>query len=210
MRYLLQLPTVYDSARRYPLWLALHGAFATAEQMVERLGRAAGRRGAILLAPQASRPCGDGFCWSFARDAEGIDRLLAGLPYALDRASSALVGYSMGCTMGGWVLGRHPETFGLYAAVGMGSAFEPWELDDGGIDRTALGEAAGHTRFFLAVDRLDPGGSDDYFDDNLRQFADKGFACSTYRPSKATHDFTDAMRRQILRLLPAADRDNPK
>ena len=42
------------------------------------------------------------------------------------------------------------------------------------------------------------------------EFADKGFACSTYRPSKATHDFTDAMRRQILRLLPAADRDNPK
>jgi pimeloyl-ACP methyl ester carboxylesterase len=201
MRYLLSLPQGYDSETSYPLWLVLHGAYATAEQSMALFEADARRCGAVLLAPQASRPCGEGYCWSFARDSAGIDQILAALPFGFDAAQSALIGYSMGCTQGGWVLGRHPERFGCFAAVGMGSAFEAWEHDDGGIDLQKLGLAAGFTRFFLAIDRSDPGGSDGYFDDNLKHFSERDFSCASFRPDSGTHDFTDEMRQAVLEKI---------
>ena len=76
MQHLLQTPRSYQSQVLYPLWLVLHGAFDRAGQAVAMFGREASERDTFLLAPQATRPCGDGYCWSFARDAQSTQGLI--------------------------------------------------------------------------------------------------------------------------------------
>lgn len=111
MRFLLQSPLPDRSERLYnldsdngawSLWVVLHGAAATAEQGIGLLGQEATERKAFLLAPEATRPCGEGFCWSFAHDAEAIVQEIQRLRtlYPIDAAQIAVIGYSMGCTMG--------------------------------------------------------------------------------------------------------------
>ena len=76
MRSLIQLPTALSTDHAYPLWLVLHGAFSTAEDATRLFGSEATTRHVVLLAPQATRPCGAGYCWSFAHDASAIRTLL--------------------------------------------------------------------------------------------------------------------------------------
>ena len=83
----------------------------------------------------------------------------------------------------------------------MGSAFEPWELDDGGIDRKGLSASAGSTRILLAVDKTDTANCYTYFNDNLAQFRSLGFDVETFEPNEGTHDVTDAMKAVVLRAL---------
>jgi poly(3-hydroxybutyrate) depolymerase len=205
MRYRIQLPHAAPSAGEYPLWVFLHGAFSMADQAEALFGNAAEERHAILLAPQATRPCGDGFCWSFAQDAQAIGELLATVrtTYPIDPARIALIGYSMGCAMGLWLLAQQPTTFAVFAALGMGSAFEPWEHDDGGVDHQGLRHCARHTPVLLAVDRRDPGGNNDYFASNLARLQTLGFQVTTVRPDLGTHALTDAMRAAALQFLPS-------
>jgi predicted esterase len=122
--------------------------------------------------------------------------------YPIDPTRIALIGYSMGCTMGLWLLAQQPTTFAAFAALGMGSAFEPWEQDDGGIDSQGLRHSAGHTDILLAVDQRDPGGNNDYFADNLAHLQALGFQVTTFRPIEGTHAVTDAMRAAVLQSLP--------
>ena len=100
-------------------------------------GREATERETFLLAPQATRPYGEGYCWSFARDAKAIQQLIESTcaSYPIDRNRLSWIGYSMGCTMGVWLVAQNPGLFPFFAALGMGSSFEPWEHDDGGIDQ---------------------------------------------------------------------------
>ena len=156
MTHILQKPTTIDPSLTYPLWLVLHGAYDHADQAIRLFGEEAKKRNAYLLAPQASRACGDGYCWSFAKDAEDIKAALNEVCQTenIDSSQLSLIGFSMGCTMAGWVLAQHPHLFSTFSALSMGSAFEPWELDDGGIDLTALKRSASHTRVLLAVDKL--------------------------------------------------------
>jgi predicted peptidase len=205
MQHLIQLPQADQSRQPYPLWLVLHGAFATADQARTMFGPAAAQRHAVLLAPQASRPCGDGYCWSFARDAQAINQLLATAraTYPIDPVRISLIGYSMGCTMGLWLLAQNPRMFAYFAALGMGSAFARWEHDDGGIDEHGLRQTAAYTRLFLAVDQDDPAGTSAYVEDNVRRLQAAGFALIAFRPKEHTHAVTEAMKAAVLRFLPA-------
>jgi poly(3-hydroxybutyrate) depolymerase len=205
MEYRIQLPPQPPAPAGYRLWLFLHGAFATADQGPAVFGELAAAQGAVLLSPQATRPCGDGYCWSFAHDAGAIRRLLDQTVAAqpIDRQKIGLIGYSMGCTMGLWLLAQNPATFVAFAALGMGSAFEPWEHDDGGVDRAGLRQSAEATRVLLAVDQLDPAGTSQYFAANLAELRAAGFAVTTLRPAEATHAITEAMRAAAVEHLGA-------
>ena len=195
MKHRIITPHVAPPVAGYPLWVFLHGAFSTADQAQQIFGDAAHKGGAVLLAPEASRPCGEGFCWSFAHDALAFGVLLEEVRARspIDATRTTLIGYSMGCTMGLWLLAQNPGIFATFAALGMGSAFEPWEHDDGGIDLAGLRRGAAATRVLLAVDRRDPGTNDDYFAANLHQLEAAGFAVTTFRPSEGTHSVTAAM-----------------
>lgn len=203
MKYILQKPSTVDPRQKYPLWLVLHGAYDHAEQAIGMFGAEAEKVGAYLLAPQASRPCGDGYCWSFAKDAADIKELLRQVQQTenIDTANISLMGFSMGCTMGCWVLAQHPHLFSAFSSLSMGSAFEPWELDDGGIDLAGLERAAPNAPIFLAVDKRDPYGSADYFEANLHQFQALGFSVTVLQPSRGVHDVTDEMKTAVLHFL---------
>ena len=204
MRSLLQLPTVTSADQVYPLWLVLHGAFSTAEDATLLFGHEAATRNVLLLAPQATRPCGAGYCWSFAHDASAIRMLLDDVQttYRIDTAGIAVIGHSMGCAMGCWLLAQNPGRFAFFAAFGMGSAFEPWEHDDGGIDEAGLRATAATTRILLAVDQTDPGGNNAYFADNLTRLRRAGLQVDTFRPQEGTHAVTEAMKAAMLQALP--------
>jgi poly(3-hydroxybutyrate) depolymerase len=204
MEYLLQTPTSYNAQASYPMWLVLHGAFARAEQAIAMFGSAASEQSTFMLAPQATRPCGDGYCWSFAHDAESIHQLIESIcaKYPINQSRLSLIGYSMGCTMGLWLIAQNPGQFRFFAALGMGSAFEPWEHDDGGIDENGLTASAGVTRVLLAVDQLDPAGTNPYFNDNLTRLHRMGFQVETFRPNEGTHAVTDAMKSMVLDIMP--------
>jgi poly(3-hydroxybutyrate) depolymerase len=204
MRSLLQPPTSSHPDHAYPLWLVLHGAFSTAEDATLLFGQEAATRNVLLLAPQATRPCGDGYCWSFAHDAAAIRNLIDHLQttYLIDTTRIALIGHSMGCTMGCWLLAQNPGLFAFFAALGMGSAFEPWEHDDGGIDEAGLRANAATTRILLAVDQADPAGTDPYFENNLTRLRTAGLHVDIFRPHAGTHAVTDAMKAAVLQALP--------
>lgn len=204
MESLLQTPASYDAQACYPLWLVLHGAFARAEQAIVMFGVEAKEQNTFLLAPQATRLCGDGYCWSFARDAGSIQQLVEATcaKHPIDRSRISLIGYSMGCAMGLWVIAQNPGRFRFFASLGMGSAFESWEHDDGGIDENGLVASAGLTRVLLAVDQLDPAGTNVYFHDNLSRLQRLGFQVETFRPKESTHVVTDAMKSVVLQSLP--------
>jgi poly(3-hydroxybutyrate) depolymerase len=197
------MPRSYTAQAIYPLWLVLHGAFANAEQALTLFGREATEHDAFLLAPQATRSCGDAYCWSFARDAKSIRGLIERVcnAYSIDRARVSLIGYSMGCTMGLWVIAQSPGLFQFFAALNMGSAFEPWEYDDGGIDEDGLSASAGTTRVLLAVDRSDPAGTNAYFDDNLVRLRELGFQVETFRSNAGTHEVTEPMKAAVVRAI---------
>jgi len=107
----------------------------------------------------------------------------------------------MGCAMGLWVIAKNPGMFRFFAALGMGSAFEPWKHDDGGIDLNGLSVSAGTTRVLLAVDQFDPAGTYPYFNDNLFQFRTLGFLVETFCPNAGTHEVTEAMKAVVLQAL---------
>jgi poly(3-hydroxybutyrate) depolymerase len=203
MEHLLQTPRSYPARARYPLWLVLHGAFDKAEQALTMFGPEAAEQDSFLLAPQATRSCGDGYCWSFAQDAESIHRLIERTcdTYPIDRARLSVIGYSMGCTMGLWLIAQNPGLFRFFGALGMGSAFEPWEHDDGGIDETRLSASAGTTRVLLAVDQSDPAGTNAYFQNNLSRLRGLGLQVETFRPNAGTHEVTEAMKAAVVQAM---------
>lgn len=203
MEHLLQAPRSYFHQASYPLWLVLHGAFDKADQSLTMFGAEAAEHTAFLLAPQATRPCGEGYCWSFARDAKAIHDLIektCGF-YPVDRTRVSLIGYSMGCTMGLWLIAQNPGLFRFFAALGMGSAFVPWEHDDGGIDEKGLAASAGITRVLLAVDQSDPAGTNTYFNDNLHRLRRLGLQVETLRPNAGTHAMTESMKATVLQAI---------
>jgi hypothetical protein len=108
----------------------------------------------------------------------------------------------MGCAIGLWLIAQNPGLFRLFTALGMGSAFEPREQDDGGIDLNGLSTSAGIMRILLAVDQSDPAGTNLYIDENLVQLRRLGLQVETFRPNAATHQVTEEMKAVMLRALP--------
>jgi pimeloyl-ACP methyl ester carboxylesterase len=198
LRYLLHEPLAIGTARPAELWVALHGATGTAEQGLELFGKAAAARQTLLLACEASRPLGDGFAWAFARDLASIMQIIDAIEtkYYLGKPSIGLCGFSMGCTMGLWLLANYPGRFRFFVAVSIGSAFEPWELDDGGIDESGLRQAAMVTPIFLSVDKHDPYGCTPYFEQNLAKLRNLGFRVQPFTPHEQKHWVTDLVTKE--------------
>ena len=203
VEYLLQVPTSYNAQASYTMWLVLHGSYASAEKALAMFGTEAEERVTFLLAPQATRPCGDGYCWSYARDAMAIRDLIEATlsRYPIDRTWISLIGHSMGCVMGLWLMAQNPGLFRFFAAMGMGSPFEPWDYDDGGVDQKGLSLSASFTPILLAVDQSDTARAGVYFEDNLLQLQRLGFKIETFRPNAGTHDVTEEMKAAVLQAL---------
>lgn len=205
MHYLLQRPSHTRPPQSSRLWLALHGAAATADQSLTLFGAAARDADATLLAPQATRILGDGFAWEFARNQREIAGLLDMMCENTGSTPDGMCGFSMGCAMGLWLLAHQPARFRFFAAFSMGSPFGRWEFDDGGVPLDRLREAAATTPVFLAVDQYDPAGCAEYFDANLAQLQDLGFHVTTYTPQERQHWVTSTMLEHFeawLRELP--------
>ena len=83
-------------------------------------GTEAEERATFLRAPQATRQCGDGYCWSFARDAKAIHDLIevTFVSYPIDGTKLSLIGHSMGCVMGLWLMTQNPSVFRFFASLG--------------------------------------------------------------------------------------------
>jgi hypothetical protein len=94
------------------------------------------------------------------------------------------------------------KLFRFFAALGMGSAFEPWQYDDGGIDENGLAASAVVTRILLAVDQSDPLGTNIYFEENLVRLRALGLQVETVRPNEGTHAITEAMKTAVLQAVP--------
>ena len=90
MHYYIQLSHTAPPASGYAVWVYLHGAFSTADQAEVLFGSAAHAQQVILLAPQASRPCGDGFWPSSQRASLRLPRLEWDRP--LSRGSTMMAG----------------------------------------------------------------------------------------------------------------------
>jgi predicted esterase len=198
--YLLYKPAMTETSKRPEIWLALHGATGTAGQGLELFAPAAETQSALLVACQGSRPLGKGFAWSFKRDlslimdnVEQVKRESGG-----EQQLIGLCGFSMGCTMGLWLLANYPTQFRFFAAISIGSAFERWELDDGGLDESGLRRAAKVTPLFVAVDQQDPYGCTAYFDKNLTKLAELGFRVQPFAPNENQHAVTPLITKELV------------
>jgi pimeloyl-ACP methyl ester carboxylesterase len=201
------LPPSRSSREASWIWLYLHGAYSSIAVGADGFEVAAAAAGAHLLLPQATRRADSGFLWSFAADAAAIGALLEREceQRGLQHARVAVVGHSMGCTMALWVLRQCPLRCRALAAIGMGSAFEPWHGDDGGFPLGSLSAAALGTRVLLAVDVRDPAGATPhvagYFDANLARLRQEGFQVEAFRPDRGTHAVTAEMRERVAAFL---------
>jgi hypothetical protein len=83
----------------------------------------------------------------------------------------------------------------------MGSSFEPWEYDDGGIDENGLSVSADTTRILLAVDQSDPAGTNTYFDENLIRLRRLGMQVDIFRPNTGTHTVAGSMKAAVLQAM---------
>jgi pimeloyl-ACP methyl ester carboxylesterase len=200
-----------DDAGRTPswIWIYLHGASSSLADGAAGFEVMAATAGAHLLLPQATRPVERGFMWSFAADGLALAAVIEQEcnQRGLGQARVAVIAHSMGCTMALWLLRQLPGRIDAVAALGMGSAFEHWEGDDGGFAPGDLAVAARGTRILLAVDARDPAGSPPhvagYFAANLARLSEEGFPVETYRPNRGTHAVTDEMRQRVRSFLQA-------
>lgn len=116
------LPPGHDPERPAPLLIVLHGSGGTPGPVAEVHQFAAGRVGAILVAPSALRPLGDGFNWTFRDEAEWmvlhtLER--ASREHNIDPGRVVLAGFSQGANVALEVGLRRPEKFaGIVAAGG--------------------------------------------------------------------------------------------
>lgn len=97
-----------------PLVLALHGTGGTGEEMLERLRAVCDDLGAVCVAPDALRPVGDGFSWTYRDEAEWFVGFLverAVEEHGIDRERVVLVGFSQGANIALTMAQTHAETF---------------------------------------------------------------------------------------------------
>ncbi|MEZ6242997.1 MAG: alpha/beta hydrolase-fold protein [Phycisphaerales bacterium] len=116
------LPPGYDPQVAAPLVIVLHGSGGRPEPVAEVHKKAAGEVGAIIVAPSALRPLGDGFNWTFRDEAEWmvlhtLERAAA--EHTIDMDKVVVAGFSQGANMALEVGLKHPEKFaGIIATSG--------------------------------------------------------------------------------------------
>jgi len=96
------LPPRYDKKKPTPLIIALHGSGGNGKQMADVWKPIAARAGAILVCPDALRPLGSGYQWTFIDEAQWlvvntVERLSAS--HNIDPTRIILTGFSQGANV---------------------------------------------------------------------------------------------------------------
>jgi predicted esterase len=105
-------PDGSDQAR--PLVIALHGTGMDGESMYAALRASAEEKGLILVCPDALRPSGDGFSWTYRDEAEWfVDHLInrAVKAHNADPERVILIGFSQGANIALIMAQTEPERF---------------------------------------------------------------------------------------------------
>lgn len=107
-------PPGLDANKAVPLVVALHGYGSDANDIATTWREAAGRIGAVLIAPQALQPAGNGFSWGVVEQGEflvlrAIEK--ARTEFNIDPKRIVVTGFSQGGGMSYTMALRHPEMF---------------------------------------------------------------------------------------------------
>ncbi len=202
-------PADYDSARVYPLLVALHGFGDTAAEFA-RAFASPEWRGCIVAVPEAENAAGNGgFSWYPAtRDRSlwpALDGHLVGAVVALIEALRAryhvgpvyVLGFSQGATLAFQAGLLHPALVtGVLAVAGA----RPDVDTLGAIVHTANLERARTVRLFVARGREDAGMSRRAFVAQADFFATRGFAVTRYE-FDGGHDLPPEVMARAARWL---------
>jgi len=112
-------PPGHRAGEPTPVLLALHGSGGTGRDTARQWRRTARQAGAILIAPDALRPRGDGYGWTFRDESEWyVQHLLESAQEQFAVGSVILAGFSQGANIA-LAMGRsHPDLFDAVLAVG--------------------------------------------------------------------------------------------
>lgn len=118
------------------LILALHGTGMRGEDMIESLTATADELGMILIAPDALRPSGKGFSWTYRDESEWMvqDQINKAVDeHGIDPERVYLIGFSQGANIA-LIMGRtHPDLFA--GVIPICGHYEPQVADvDGSAD----------------------------------------------------------------------------
>lgn len=143
------LPPGYDPRTPAPLVIVMHGSGGRGKPLGELHRDAAGAVGAIVAAPDALRPLGGGFNWTYRDEAEWmvfhvLDRISS--EHRVDPRRVVLAGFSQGANIALEVGLKHPGRF-----VGLVPVCGHWEPD-----RMPIAEGAGGLRVSLIMGAEDP------------------------------------------------------
>lgn len=111
---MMYVPEVTDEDTRFPLIVALHGTGMNGESMHDALFEFAEQEQMILVSPDALRPSGDGFSWTYRDESSWFVQYLieqTAAEHPVDSERVYLVGFSQGANIA-LVMGQsHPELF---------------------------------------------------------------------------------------------------
>jgi predicted esterase len=146
-------PRGHDASVPTPLVIALHGTGGTGRATARAWRAATQRAGALLVAPDALRPAGNGYSWTFRDESEWyVEHLIekVGEEYAISEV--VLVGFSQGANIA-FSMGRsHPDLFGAVVPI-----CGHWEADAAAMPRApAVEEEDSRPSWYLLIGELDP------------------------------------------------------
>ncbi len=190
-RYLLLVPEGYDPAKRYPLWVALHGNQGSAEDSMAPWYHEARRRGVFVLAAQGSLPLGRSrtrATWDDEQDPEAIAAMTREVQkaYSIDPARTALFGFSRGGFIALVVVAREP---GLFPVLGLIATGLPQRyLQEALWDEAQFAASAKKTAVCYCCGTKDTTFPPDVFRSTSEYFARLGCDFETHLVEDARHD----------------------
>lgn len=108
----VKLPQRFDAKTPTPLIIALHGTGGDGAQMARLLERPAREVGAILIAPDALRPSGPGYSWTYRDESEWLVlKMIQDARSKWNVGPVILVGYSQGANIALAMGQTHPTEF---------------------------------------------------------------------------------------------------
>lgn len=200
---LVVLPPNYDKETPCPLIVALHGSGGTGREMARIWKDVAAKAGAVLVCPDALRPLGDGYQWTFRDEAEWmvlrtIERMSA--THRIDPARIVITGFSQGANVCFDVGIKHSAKFcGVIPVAGH------WEPDVSPLPGKA---PAGAARFYMMVGSNDQGTQS--YRDAEREFAKVGFEREVKIYEGLGHSFPPNSQRELATALAYALRADEK
>ena len=140
-------PRGHDSEKPTPLLIALHGTGGTGKATARQWRGAAARAGAILIAPDAIRPSGNGYAWVFRDESEWyVEDLIEQAKKDYTIGPVILAGFSQGANIA-MAMGRsHPDLLDAVIPV-----CGHWEDDAAAMPRDATGP-----NWYLMIGERDP------------------------------------------------------